>query len=109
MFAVHVPHYYDVGPGVDIDLDAWRDAESVKAHVVEPPLAENVYGVRRPGWCLYPATLPEQAREEWRGGKLRAFREGHSDVAFAEADERVDENGMRGLAALRLRSRPVVR
>lgn len=87
MSVKRIPHYFDVGPSFAFDLEAWNAAKPVNAVTVEPALEPNVYGVRRPGRCLYPATLPEQKRELWTGGRIRAVREGWEEKAFAAADE----------------------
>ena len=51
-----------------------------------PPLEPNDYGVRRPGWCMFPADLPEQHRELWTGGRIRALRF-HSEETPFRMDE----------------------
>lgn len=72
--APDLPHYNDVGPSFLFIVDSWERREGAWPTRVMPPLASNTFGVRRPGWCLYPADLPEQHREIWKGGEIRAFR-----------------------------------
>lgn len=79
-----LPVYHDVGPEYEFDLSCWFGGVAVPAVVVRPPLAENPHGVRQPGWCLYPATLAEQRREEWRGGRVRACRDGRGEEPWVE-------------------------
>jgi alpha-L-rhamnosidase len=67
-------HYNDVGPSFAFDLARWFPKGAELATVVVPALVPNHYGVRRPGWCLTSANLPEQRREAWTGGRIRAFR-----------------------------------
>jgi len=74
-----MPHYLDVGPTFTFDLDKWAEHQATPAVVVMPPLAPNMHGVRRPGWALFPAELPEQRRESWTGGRIRAFRANGKD------------------------------
>lgn len=76
MTRADLPGYHDVGPSFAFDLARWHAADvlAAPAAVVLPPLRPNVHGVRRPGWCLYPAELPEQHREPWTGGRIRAVR-----------------------------------
>jgi alpha-L-rhamnosidase len=88
LFRQRIPHYFDVGPSHEFDLKAWHNASAVKAVTVVSPLEPNIYGVRRPGWCLAPAKLPEQRRTSWTGGRIRAVREGWDESAFTEAEEK---------------------
>lgn len=81
-----VPTYHDVGPSFDFDLEKWTTATSIPAQVVVPPLAGNPHGVRRPGWCLEPASLPEQKRDFWSGGRIRAVRTGWAEGPFTAAE-----------------------
>ncbi len=69
-----IPHYNDVGPSFTFHLDAWEQREGRPPAGVMSPLLPNTFGLRRPGWCLYPAELPEQQRKPWAGGRIRAFR-----------------------------------
>ena len=89
LFRQRIPHYFDVGPSHDFDLKSWRQSASCASVVVAAPLDENVYGVRRPGWCLHPASLSEQSRVSWSGGRIRAVRNGWGEHAF-EKDEESD-------------------
>jgi alpha-L-rhamnosidase len=75
-----IRHYHDVGPSFGFNLKRWEEREAKLAVVVVSPFTANGYGVRRPGWCLYPANLPEQRREPWAGGRIRAFRPGVEDA-----------------------------
>lgn len=79
-----LPGYHDVGPEYAFELGRWHAAEAVPVATVLGPLVENPHGVRRPGWCLHPATLAEQRRETWRGGRVRACREGTDEVPWRE-------------------------
>ena len=88
-----IPAYHDVGPSFDFDLEKWRNAKCVPAQIVVPPLAGNPHGVRRPGWCLYPANLPEQERAFWSGGRIRAVRAGWGDGPFT-AEECAEKAGL---------------
>ena len=88
LFRQRIPHYIDVGPSYEFAMDKWNAAAPVPAVTVVGPLEANGHGLRRPGWCLYPATLPEQRRADWTGGAIRAVREGWSEEAFCEDDER---------------------
>ncbi|PTX95315.1 hypothetical protein DB345_13650 [Spartobacteria bacterium LR76] len=69
-----IPGYHDIGPEFHFDMERWHGGESVAAGLVLGPLEPNVYGVRRPGWCLYPSEMPEQSRQAWTGGMIRALR-----------------------------------
>lgn len=79
-----LPGYHDVGPEYEFELARWSGAGAVPAAVVAGPLEENPHGVRRPGWCLQAATLAEQRREEWRGGRVRAGRAGVGEEPWEE-------------------------
>ncbi len=85
LFRQRIPQYFDVGPSYEFDLATWSGGETCTAAVVTEPLEQNVYGVRRPGWCLHPASLPEQRRQFWTGGKIRAVRAGWGEEAFCES------------------------
>jgi len=98
MFTKRIPHYFDVGPSFDFDLPAWNAAGAREAVLVESALAENFYGVRRPGRCLYPATLPEQRRETRVGGSIRAVHPGEDERAFTPEDEAIPEEWKNWLA-----------
>jgi hypothetical protein len=74
-----IPFYHDVGPCFTFALDRWTGGEAKCAEVVMPPVESNPHGVRRSGWCLYPADLQEQRRESWTGGRVRAFRSSWSE------------------------------
>jgi alpha-L-rhamnosidase len=80
----NLPGYHDVGPEYDFDLARWVPGEAIAAAIVAPPLTENPHGVRRPGWCLHPASLAEQERQEWRGGRVRASRPGVGEEPWTE-------------------------
>lgn len=80
-----LPGYHDIGPEFEFDVARWRGAEAVPAAVIVPPLVGNPHGVRRPGWCLFPADIPEQRREEWRGGRIRAVRPGLEERPWQES------------------------
>ncbi len=69
-----IPGYHDIGPEFHFDMERWQGGEPVAAGLVLGPLEPNVYGVRRPGWCLYPSEMPEQSRQAWTGGTIRALR-----------------------------------
>jgi hypothetical protein len=67
--------YHDIGPEFEFDVRRWFETKgSVPAKVVVAPVPINIYGLRRPGWSLYPASLPEQSRSLWSGGRARAVR-----------------------------------
>jgi len=106
LFRQRIPHYFDVGPSHDFEWGAWKNAPTAKPVTVVGSLQENIYGVRRPGWCLAPATLPEQRRKPWSGGRIRAARKGWGGEAFTEAEEKAAgewqpllEGGTRELSA----------
>lgn len=84
-------HYNDIGPCFTFDLDRWQQCENKPPKVVMLPLVSNVYGVRRPGWCLYPAELPEQRRESWTGGRIRAFRPSWDENPFPAEESHATE------------------
>ena len=86
-----VPFYLDVGPVFDFDLDRWSERKAKPATVVMLPLKQNIHGVRRPGWTLFAAELPEQRREIWTGGKIRAFRKSWNEDSFQAAETNVPE------------------
>lgn len=81
-----IPHYNDVGPSFQIDLKGWNRREAVESSVIMPPLEASIWGIRRPGWALYPAELPEQRRQRWTGGRIRSFRADWADDVFVESD-----------------------
>jgi hypothetical protein len=56
-----------------------------------PPLVHNIHGVRRPGWSLFPAELPEQQREAWTGGRIRSFRPSWDDSPCRAEESRASE------------------
>ncbi|MEI6178636.1 MAG: hypothetical protein WCS43_17220, partial [Verrucomicrobiota bacterium] len=60
LFRQRILHYFDVGPSHDFDLAAWAVAKACAPAIIAAPLNPNDFGVRRPGWCLHPASLPEQ-------------------------------------------------
>ena len=74
MERTEVRNYIDVGPCFTFDLDRWQEDSNEPPAVIMVPLDSNIYGVRRPGWCLHPADLPEQRRVPWTGGRIRAIR-----------------------------------
>ena len=78
--------YLDVGPTFTYNLQTWQRREAVPASIVMLPLVANPHGIRRPGWCLQPADLPEQGRELWSGGRVRALRSGWEDTPYVAAD-----------------------
>lgn len=78
-----LPGYHDIGPEFTFDLATWNHAPPAKPESTCPPL-RAINGVRRPGWCLHPATLPEQQRHQWQGGKIRATRPDCSDAPWQE-------------------------
>ena len=86
-----VPHYLDVGPTFTFDLERWSVRNGKPATVVMAPLKPNLHGVRRPGWSLFPAELPEQRRELWNGGRIRAFRPSWSEDPFKSTETNVPE------------------
>ncbi len=98
LFAMRIPHYFDVGPSFAFDMSAWKNAEAVPALTVIGPVHENVHGVRRPGWCLYPAMLPEQRRQWKSGGQIRAQRPNWDESAFSEEETKSLES-WQGLCA----------
>ena len=77
-----VPGYVDVGPTFTYDLQAWQAKEAVAPCIVRIPLVANPHGIRRPGWSLYPAAMPEQRREPWSGGRVRAVRPHCDEVPY---------------------------
>jgi alpha-L-rhamnosidase len=83
-----LPGYHDVGPTFAFDLALWNQpaAGAVSPAIIRPPIAINPHGVRRPGWCLHPATLAEQERVAWRGGRIRALRAQREETPWTEAD-----------------------
>jgi alpha-L-rhamnosidase len=83
-----LPGYHDVGPTFSFDLALWNRpaAGAVTPVVIRPPIAVNPHGVRRPGWCLHPATLAEQERVAWRGGRIRALRTQREATPWTEAE-----------------------
>lgn len=85
LFRQRIPHYFDVGPSHEFDLLRWAEAESSVPAVVMPPVESNPFGVRRPGWCLYATDLPEQRRQFWTGGRIRAVKPGWGEEAFRES------------------------
>ncbi len=86
-----LPNYHDVGPCFEFDMVRWPLRENKNAKIIRPPLESNAFGLRRPGWCLYPAELPEQSREPWRGGRIRAFRGGWGNQPFTGDETRSAE------------------
>jgi len=88
LFRPYIPHYFDVGPSHIFDLARWKSATKCGAKVICAPLITNDYGVRRPGWCLAPANLPEQSRSVWIGGRIRAVRDTWHASAVAPQDEK---------------------
>jgi hypothetical protein len=91
MVRPQIPHYLDVGPTFTFDLEKWAERKAKPATVVMPPLVQNVHGVRRPGWALFPAELPEQRRESWRGGRIRAFRANGENGPYQAAETKAGE------------------
>jgi hypothetical protein len=82
-----LPGYHDVGPSFHLDLARWHaDRPAPPAAVVLPPLRAGGHGVRRPGWCLYPAELPEQRRQSWTGGRIRAVRDSWPDTPWQDGE-----------------------
>lgn len=77
--------YHDIGPTFSIDLDRWEEGEIREPEIVRPPI-KNTHGVRRPGWCLYPAEIPEQRRRMWIGGRIRAVRHDWSEGPWADSE-----------------------
>ena len=83
--------YLDVGPSFFFDMEHWQNRDSKPAISVLGPFTPNLTGVRRPGWCLYPADLPEQQRQEWTGGKIRAIRPNWNDTPYQLAETQAPE------------------
>jgi len=81
-----IRHYHDVGPAFAFNLERWAVRDARPAAVIVPPFTVNPYGVRRPGWCLFPAFLPEQRRVPWTGGRIRALRQTHDDSPIRRDD-----------------------
>ena len=80
--------YHDIGPEFSFACAGWQTAPETYATVVRPAQRDGLHGVRRPGWCLHPASMPEQRREDWRGGRARALRFGAGDQAWSAAETR---------------------
>jgi alpha-L-rhamnosidase len=95
LFRQRIPHYFDVGPSHEFDVEGWNKAPFLPAVTVLGPIQQNIHGVRRPGWCLAAAQLPEQRRFSWSGGRIRAVRAGWSEEAFS-ADEEKAADGWQG-------------
>ena len=85
--------YQDIGPCFTFDLDRWQIRDGKPAKTVLIPFSENPHGVRRPGRCLYPADIPEQQRQPWSGGKIRAVRFNWEETPFLDAETRAPEIG----------------
>ena len=68
--------YHDIGPGFGIDLGRWCQSRAQRQEpvIVGYPPAPNIHGVRQPGWVLTGTPLPEQQREVFTGGTIRAQR-----------------------------------
>lgn len=86
LFRQRIPHYFDVGPSFCFDLSRWSGGEEMPARMVMGPVQENQHGVRRPGWCLRAAMLPEQRRRWISGGRIRALRTHLETAAFLEEE-----------------------
>ncbi len=76
--------YHDIGPGFDLDMALWRQPDPVEWAVVQPPVSPNVHGVVMPGWKLEASDLPEQRRESFDGGCIRALRTLSPDSPWSE-------------------------
>jgi hypothetical protein len=87
----NLPGYHDVGPEFDFEMARWDPRSCAApaerpAAVILPALQANPHGVQRPGWRLYPAELPEQHRETWTGGRIRAVRGTWPDALVHEGE-----------------------
>lgn len=67
--------YHDIGPSHRVELESWHKGADVPLVVVRPPFLGNIYGVVIPGWVLESTELPEQKREFFKGGIIRAVRQ----------------------------------
>lgn len=73
--------YHVIGCAGQIDL-AKFDARKVawkKPAVVRAPVEFHPCGIVAAGWQLWPAALPEQRHDMWRGGRVRAHLAKWSD------------------------------
>lgn len=83
--------YIDIGPEFTFDVTRWFNGSPTDAGVMTGPLNPNFCGVARPGWQLYPADMPEQRRESWVGGRVRAVRSvPDDDVPWQESAAHVE-------------------
>ena len=83
--------YLDIGPSFNFDLERWQTGDSKPAKAVLGPIPANRTGVRRPGRCLYAADLPEQQRQAWTGGKIRAVRLSWDETPVEAAETNAPE------------------
>ncbi len=82
----NVPGYHDIGPAFHYDLADWFGQAGTQPTAIRPALEDTPHGVRRPGWCLYPASLAEQRAEPWTGGIIRAVRSKWKETPYLSQD-----------------------
>lgn len=80
--------YHDIGGAFTYHLAKWQEASKEASPVeLEPPDEPNLYGLIRPGWKLAPSPLPEQVREPFREGRIRAVRDSWDEQAWTVEEE----------------------
>ncbi len=90
--------YHDIGPGFHFDMKTWSESrrQSADASVVARPMSPNIHGVVNPGRALVGHDIPEQARECFTGGRIRAARPAISDAVWSETGDVAALDAVRG-------------
>tara|TARA_B110000908_G_scaffold171300_1_gene233551 strand:- start:2049 stop:4493 length:2445 start_codon:yes stop_codon:yes gene_type:complete len=78
--------YHDVGPSFHFDMQHWANQKPAAAATIYNPVTLNPHGVICPGWRLHPTSIPEQARADWTGGRIRAVRSNDKHSPYAVED-----------------------
>jgi alpha-L-rhamnosidase len=51
----------------------FADAEFLAVEIIEDPISDNIYAIKRDSWGLYPTSIPDQILTYIHVGKVRAF------------------------------------
>lgn len=81
-----VPGYHVIGPEFSFSLEPWEKGNPAEVMTVFFPLRETDVGIRRPGWALFPSSLPTQKMQSVRKGVMRALRCPISEREWHESD-----------------------
>ncbi len=70
----YLPGGWATGSCLHMDVaEFFKEEEAQTPVIVQPVRKDNFYGSKTAGWRLCPSCLPEQMRQDFHGGKVRAI------------------------------------